>query len=232
MVTTRMKTLLLWDIDGTLIVSARAGERALVVALRTAFGVETPNLDGIEMAGRTDRWIARSVFRRFGLADTDENLARYLEAYLEALPAELARKRGHVLPGVAEILAATGRRGGIANGLLTGNLRRGAERKLTHYGLWSHFEFGAFADDAELRDELGPHAVRRACAHHEVEFATHRVWVIGDTPHDIACGKAIEAKTIGVATGRYSVAELLACEPTAAFADLGDTAAFFRLIEA
>ena len=224
-----MKTLLLWDIDGTLILSAGAGERALVVALREVFGIEG-SLEGIEMAGRTDRWIVRSIFKKFHLPVTPEQVNRYLEVYLAALPAELARKRGTVLPGIPEILAATHRRGEIANGLLTGNLRRGAELKLDHYGLWAHFEFGAFADDAELRDELGPHAVRRACAHHRVEFATHRVWVIGDTPHDIACGKAIGAHTVGVATGRYSVAELQACGATAALADLHDTEAFMQLV--
>jgi len=225
-----MKTLLLWDIDGTLILSAGAGERALVVALREMFGIDG-TMEGIEMAGRTDRWIARSIFKKFHLPVTAEKLTQYLDVYLAALPAELARKQGEVLPGVAEILAATHRHEGIANGLLTGNLRRGAELKLTHYGLWTHFEFGAFADDAERRDELGPHAVRRACAHHQVEFATHRVWVIGDTPHDIACGQAIGAHTVGVATGRYSVAELQACGATAALANLGDAAAFLQLVE-
>lgn len=229
-VTDPMKTLLLWDIDGTLILSAGAGERALVAALRDVFGI-AGTLEGVEIAGRTDRWIARSVFKKFNLPATPENLARYLEGYLAALPVELARKPGQVLPGIEKILETTDRHSDIANGLLTGNLQRGAELKLSHYGLWSHFAFGAFADDAEMRDELGPHAVRRACAHHDVEFATHRVWVIGDTPHDIACGKAIGANTVGVATGRYGIAELQDCGPTAVFADLSKVEAFFELLD-
>lgn len=225
-----MKTLLLWDIDGTLILSGGAGYRALGVALRTEFGIEG-TLEGVELAGRTDRWIARSVFRKFNLPATPEAIDRYLEAYLRALPGELAVPGARTLPGVAEILEALGRRGDVASGLLTGNLRRGAEIKLRHHGLWTHFAFGAFADDAEVRDELGPHAVRRACAHHEVEFATHRVWVIGDTPHDIACGKAIGAHTVAVATGGYTVEELAACGPTAVFADLGNQGEFLALID-
>lgn len=223
-----MKTLLLWDIDGTLILSGGGGERALIVALRTEFGLGG-TLEGVEIAGRTDRWIARHVLQKFSIPPTPENISRYLEGYLRALPAEIANPRARVCPGVAELLAAVARRGDIAQGLLTGNLRHGAEIKLRHHGLWTHFVFGAFADDSELRNELGPHAVRRASAHHAVEFAADRVWVIGDTPHDVECGRAIGARTIAVATGGYNVDQLRACSPTAVFPDLSDTAAVLAL---
>lgn len=225
-----MKTLVLWDIDGTLIQSGGAGERALIAALRDEFDV-VGTLENIEIAGRTDHWIARRVLAKFALPDTSENIARYLASYLRALPRELDNPEARTLPGVRELLMILGQRGDIAQGLLTGNLRRGAEIKLSHHELWAYFLFGAFADDAEMRDELGPHAVRRAGELHSVEFMADRVFVIGDTPHDIACGKAIGARTIGVATGRFSLNELRACEPTAVFQDLSDTAAVLRLLE-
>jgi phosphoglycolate phosphatase-like HAD superfamily hydrolase len=224
-----MQTLLLWDIDGTLISSGGAGERALVHALREEFGLEG-TLEDIELAGRTDPWIARRVLAKFAVADTPANISRYLDCYLKHLPREMVNPRARTLPGVPELLQAIAARPGFAQGLLTGNLRRGAEIKLSHHQLWAHFAFGAFADDSELRDELGPHALRRAAAHHDVEFAVDRVYVVGDTPHDIACGQAIGARTIGVATGRHSVQELAACHPTAVFADLSDSAAVLRVI--
>lgn len=225
-----MKTLLLWDIDGTLILSGGAGERALIRALHTEFGVEG-SLDGVELAGRTDRWIARQLLTKFTLPVTEDGITRFLESYLRALPQELVHPEARVLPGVRELLAALSARGDVAQGLLTGNLRAGAEIKLRHHDLWTPFAFGAFADDAELRNHLGPHAVRRAGSHHAVEFAPDRVWVIGDTPHDIECGKAIGASTIGVATGRFTVDELRAHTPTAVFADLTDTAAVLSVID-
>jgi phosphoglycolate phosphatase len=225
-----MKTLLLWDIDGTLILSGGAGERALVAALRDEFGI-AGTLEDIELAGRTDPWIARRVLAKFALPDTPQNIARYLAGYLRALPGELESPDARTLPGVRDLLTAVANRGDIAQGLLTGNLRRGAEIKLTHHGLWAHFGFGAFADDSETRDELGPLAMRRASSHHSVEFAADRVFVIGDTPHDIACGKIIGARTIGVATGRFSVEKLRACTPTAVFADLSDTAAVIAMLD-
>jgi phosphoglycolate phosphatase-like HAD superfamily hydrolase len=219
----------LWDIDGTLIQSGGAGERALVVALREEFGI-AGTLEDIELAGRTDPWIARRVLAKFTVPDTTENVSRYLGRYLRALPGEVNNPQARTLPGIRELLTAFKNRQDVAQGLLTGNLRRGAEIKLTHHDLWVHFEFGAFADDSETRDELGPHAVRRASAHHSVEFSADRVFVVGDTPHDIACGKIIGAQTIAVATGRFSVEELRACEPTAVFRDLSDTAAVLRLL--
>lgn len=224
-----MKTLLLWDIDGTLILSGGAGERALVTALESEFGI-VGTLENIEVAGRTDPWIARRVLAKFAVPDTAENITRYLDGYLEALPNELANPQARTLPGVRDLLAAIARHGDFAQGLLTGNLRRGAEIKLRHHDLWAHFAFGAFADDSETRNDLGPHALRRAAAHHSVEFTADRVFVIGDTPHDISCGKVIGARTIGVATGHYSVDDLRACEPTAVFSDLSDTQAVMSVL--
>lgn len=227
-----VKKLILWDIDGTLIVSHGAGVRAMEKALTQRFGV-TCDLGKIDWAGRTDSWITGEVFRHVGLPDTPQNSHDYLETYLELLPGELqAGPQGRVLPGVLELLERLHKRKDLAQGLLTGNLRRGAELKLTHYQVWLYFEFGAFADDSPRRNDLGPHALRRARERHAVEFDPANTFIIGDTPHDIECGKVIGARTIGVATGRYTVTELAAHAPTAVFADFADTAAFLRVIDA
>jgi phosphoglycolate phosphatase-like HAD superfamily hydrolase len=224
-----MKHLLLWDIDGTLIASGGAGMRALEVALHRVFRI-AGSLADIDFAGRTDPWIMREVFRKFDLPPTPDNLHRYFEGYVAALPGELRNPHARVLPGVRELLRAAAAHGGIAQGLLTGNMRRGAQLKLSFHGLWDHFEFGAFGDDSEIRNELGPHAVRRALEHHGVNFAADDVWVIGDTPHDIACGKCIGARTLAVATGGANVETLRAHRPTAVVRDLTDTNVILQLI--
>jgi phosphoglycolate phosphatase len=226
-----MKKLILWDIDGTLIKSHGAGVRAMEKALTKRFGV-TVDLGSIDWAGRTDSWITGEVFRHVGLPDTPQNAHDYLEAYLEQLPRELsAGQPGVVLPGILELLETLHHRKDLAQGLLTGNLRRGAELKLTHHQVWHYFEFGAFADDSPRRNDLGPHALRRAQERHAVAFAPANTFIIGDTPHDIECGKVIGAQTIAVATGTFSYEELARHAPTAVFTDFADTAAFLRVIE-
>lgn len=225
-------TLILWDIDGTLIVSLGAGVRAMELGFEKQFG-QTCDLGEVDWAGRTDRWITSEVLRHHKLPDSPENIQAYLEAYLSFLPQELAKgKQGEVLPGILELLETLHHHESIAQGLLTGNLRRGAQFKLTHYHVWHYFEFGAFADDSPTRNHLGPYAQRRATELHGVEFAPEKTFIVGDTPHDIECGKVIGAQTIAVATGGYTLAELEAHAPTAAFKDFSDTAAFLRAIGA
>jgi len=202
---------------------------ALTRALTSVFGIEG-SLADIDFAGRTDRWIMREVFRKFSIPVTEENFERFFEGYAAALPAALANPQARVLPGVRQILQAAAAHGEIAQGLLTGNMRRGAQLKLAHHGLWEHFPFGAFADDSEHRNELGPHALRRAREHHGFEFSPANVWIIGDTPHDIACGKIIGARTLGVATGGYSVEQLRAHAPTVVVEHFEDTAKVLNLL--
>ena len=225
-----MQTLLLWDIDGTLITSGGAGKRALRVPLRDLFGLNA-TLDDIDYTGRTDGNILRQIFARHSLPATEQNLTRYLDGYLAALPAELVGSNNLILPGVRALLAASAARPDITQALLTGNVRRAAHIKLAHHGLWDFFPFGAFADDSEHRDALGPYAVRRAREHTGVEFSPERIWVIGDTPHDIACGRAIGARTLSVATGGHPASVLAAHKPTCVVSDLGDAEAFWRLID-
>ncbi len=221
-----MKTLLLWDIDYTLIDAGHAGEHALKVALKNAFDIED-DLAWLHYFGRTDVWIARAILEHHFSTTTPENIQRFLDAYLDALALALHTPHTHILPGILDLLAEISTRSDIAQGLLTGNLMRGAKTKLNHHGLWSHFPFGAFADDAEQRNDLGPYALRRAQAHHGISFPPDRIFVIGDTPHDIACGKAIGARTLAVATGDYSTEQLSTHKPSILMENLADTQAFF-----
>ena len=226
-----MKTLVLWDIDGTLTLSGGAGMRALQAALKREFGVDR-SLEDIDYAGRTDSYIMRQIFGKIALPDHDGNLARFLDAYLAELPRELKNPGTRILPGISTALTALEARGDFAQALLTGNVERGARIKLGHHGISHFFPFGAFADDSQIRNELGPVALRRAREHHGIDFSAEKIFVIGDTPHDIACGKVINAQTIAVATGQYSVEELRAHQPTAVLPDLSDTAGFLRLVGA
>lgn len=225
-----MKTLLLWDIDGTLLTSGGAGMRALRTPLRELHGIQA-SLDDIDYAGRTDRHILRQIFTRYDLPLSEENFTRFLDHYVATLPSELANPGAFILPGVPALLTVAAARPDITQALLTGNVQRGARAKLSFHGLWDFFPFGAFADDSEHRNDLGPHALRRAREHTGVDFPPARVWVIGDTPHDIACGRSIGAQTLAVATGSHSVAALSAHDPTAVLTDLSDATAFWRLID-
>ncbi len=224
-----VKTLLLWDIDGTLIASGGAGMKALQAALKNVFALDG-SLADIDFAGRTDTWIMREVFRKFSLPATEANFTRFFDSYLRELPTALQNPHARVLPGVREILRTAGAHGAFTQGLLTGNKRGGAQAKLAHHGLWEHFAFGAFGDDSEIRNELGPHAVRRARETHGTDFPATHIWIIGDTPHDIACGKAIGARTLAVATGGSSLAQLSAHNPDAVVENLADTNAVLALL--
>lgn len=219
-----MKTkLLLFDIDGTLLTSGGAGERALRLALKNRFGIED-DLALIEIQGRTDSGIARRIFEVHGIAPTPENLSAFLDGYLHHLAIELHRNNGRLLPGIVELLNALKALPRVAVALLTGNLERGAEIKLAHYGVWHYFEFGAYADDHHDRNQLGRFATARAFEKHGVEFLPENVFVIGDTPHDIECGRAAGAKTVAIATGNFSREQLAAHHPDYLFDDLSNAA--------
>ncbi|MCC5022533.1 MAG: HAD hydrolase-like protein [Candidatus Synoicihabitans palmerolidicus] len=136
-----------------------------------------------------------------------------------------------MLRGIPEILASAKQRPDITQGLLTDNMRRGAQTKLGHFNLWHYFSFGAFAADSAIRNEPGPHALRRAAVHTGITFDPFDVWIIGDIPHDIACGTIIGARTLAVATGHHSHEELAAHFPDCLLDDLSDPAPFWRAIE-
>lgn len=216
------RRLLLFDIDGTLITSGGAGESALRAAVKDRFGKED-DLEGVVIAGATDSLIAHQLLERQGLPSTPENVSALLDSYLHHLPLKLPEHAGHVLPGIIELLDRLKEHPEFVVALLTGNLQRGAEIKLTHYGVWDYFEFGAFSDDHHDRNELGKFAAARAMEAHGEEFSPESIFVIGDTPRDIECGRAIGAKTLAIATGKYPIAMLEAHRPDYLFGDLSDT---------
>ena len=206
------RRLLLFDIDGTLIDSGGAGIQSLKDVLQQQFGI-TDDLRGVEVAGKTDTGIVHQILRKMRIPVEDETTKAFLDLYLEFLAKELPLRAGRVLPGVPELLQRLRDRPQNVLALLTGNLERGAELKLSHYGIWDFFEFGAFADDHPNRNELGPFAQRRAREKHAIDFAAADIDVIGDTPHDIACGKAIGARTIAVTTGSFTREQLAPHQP-------------------
>lgn len=224
------KRLLLWDVDATLVTTLHAGVKSLQRVVHERFGVDDA-FDDIEIAGRTDAMIALAILRKYQVEPTPENVRSFHDAYLDYLAEFLPKLQGHVLPGVREILERLHSRPDRVLALLTGNLRRGAELKLRRYHLWDFFEFGAFADDHHDRNELGTFARQRAQEKHGHDFGNAAVDVIGDTGHDVACGRAIGARTIAVATGNWSRERLALSQPDFLFDDLSDVDHIMHTLE-
>jgi phosphoglycolate phosphatase-like HAD superfamily hydrolase len=193
---------LFWDLDGTLLTTGRAGVFALEAALRDVAGVEH-DLQRLVTSGLTDAEVAAASLEAAGLPAEDATVERFLRAYELHLPECLHRRRGHVMPGVREVLEDLERRGDVRSFLLTGNTPAGARAKLSHYELDGFFPdgAGAFCLGPGRRVEIA----RRAAP---LADGAEAVYVIGDTPQDIACGKAIDARTIAVATGSFTRGEL------------------------
>ncbi len=189
--------------------------------LENHYGI-SDDLTDIEVAGKTDRAIIRDILRKHRMEPSAENIDKFATFYLSGLAAELSQRDGHVLPGILELLERLKPQPNLVLALLTGNLARGARMKLDHFGLWHYFEFGAFADDHHDRNELGAFARHRAQEQHGHEFDAADIDVIGDTGHDVACGKVFGARTIAVATGGWSYEALAKTNPDRIFRDFSD----------
>ena len=204
-------TLVLFDIDGTLIQTGRAGVRGMNRACEDLFGVQNA-LDGVPVAGRTDRAIVSEVLTKIGVTVDSATILQVRDAYCRHLPdalADPASRPMNVLPGVSELLASLESRDDVVTALLTGNFVAGAEIKLGHFDLWTRFAFGAFGDDHSERRALVPVAVAEAERKGHTTFAPERIVVIGDTPLDVGCAHAYGARAIAVATGMYTMDTLL-----------------------
>jgi phosphoglycolate phosphatase len=221
--------LILFDIDGTLILSGRAGVRGLNAAVERLYG-QRDALDGIEMAGRTDRAIVVDVLERLGAPVSDAEIQRVHDAYCESLAVEIRRpveSPSGILPGVGALLDALEARTDVIVGLLTGNFERGAGIKLGHFDLWRRFGFGAFGDLHVNRRDLVPIARARAHAHVGRQLpASTPVVVIGDTPLDVDCAKAHQARAVGVATGPFDTDQLAAAGADLVLPTLDDAGRF------
>ncbi len=216
--------LVLFDIDGTLLNSHGAGRRAMKRALLAVYGT-AGDLDGYNMAGKTDRRIIHDVLVAAGLSADDiaARFPRYEAVYADMLEEEVARRRPTPLPGARDLVVRLARREDVVLGLLTGNLPEGAYIKLRSAGFDPRlFVVTAFGDDALDRHELPPVAVARAHALTGHRFRGKEVVIVGDTPLDIACGREIGARSVAVATGPYSLEDLAPHGPDALLPGLAD----------
>ncbi len=229
----RRTKLVLFDIDGTILWSDGAGRRAIHTALEEVFGSIGP--PEYRFDGKTDRQIVRDLMRHDGHEDAgiDDRMDVLLERYVECLDVELADPgfTARLLDGVPELLDALEARDDVVLGLLTGNVEPGARAKLRAVGIDpDRFRVGAFGSDHEHRPELPAIAQLRVRDLLGVDVPGRDVVVIGDTPADIECARSVDARAIGVATGRYPVEELALHGAAAVFADLTDTEAVVRAI--
>lgn len=203
-------SLILFDIDGTLLLSGGAGVRAMTRAFEVVFGVPDAFVNA-DVAGRTDTFLLSNALERAGLPNTPDTHAQFRDTYVEILSQEIKgppQGRCGLMPGIEPLLHALHEQHHLHVALLTGNFERAAYTKLGHFGIDSFFEWGVFGEESADRNELARVARRRATERAIPAGAVERAVIIGDTPHDIACARAIGARVIAVATGNYSVGQL------------------------
>jgi phosphoglycolate phosphatase-like HAD superfamily hydrolase len=219
-----LRVALFWDLDGTLLKTGRAGLYAFEDALAEVTGVHS-DLNVLSTPGLTDAGVAELVLAHADVQPTPELVEEMLRAYERRLAGALPRRRGEVLPGIREVLEDLAGRDGVRSFLLTGNTPAGARAKLEHYGLAGFFPAGegAFCVDGGSRSDIARRALPLA-------GDAEAVYVIGDTPADVECGKAIGARTIAVASGWHSLEELAGCEPWALLERIPEPGAFRALI--
>lgn len=225
--------LVLFDIDGTLLLTDGAGRRSMEGALQEVFGFAGDS--NYRYDGKTDRQIAREQMRAAGFDDAhiDSRMNDVLQAYLDRLRSALEEDpdAARICTGVVPLLDALEAHKRATLGLLTGNVADGARRKLAAVGIDANrFRINAFGSDHEHRPELPGIAKLRALELMGLDVAGDGIVVIGDTPADIHCGRALGVRAIGVATGRYTVDELKAHDAAAVFADFSDTDAVVHAI--
>lgn len=221
--------LVLFDVDGTLLLSGGAGRSALKTALEAVYSAAGP-VESYDFHGKTDPQIVVELLSAIGRnpADIRERLPTLWPVYLAALKEELGRRvregLAMALPGVGDLLAGLEGTRGVSLGLLTGNIAPAAELKLAAAGVEARFEFGGYGSDSESRNEIARIAVERARALDGRWGEAHTV-VIGDTPRDVEAARAISARAVMVATGRHSTGDLAAAGADVVFKDFRETEA-------
>jgi phosphoglycolate phosphatase len=221
-----VRKLVLFDIDGTILLTAGAGRRAIVAALAQEVG-DTAAFGQVLFDGKTDPQIVADLLAAAGHPGphAPDRVSAICRRYVELLAGELERhaSRTTMIPGVPALLDRLEAQESVVLGLLTGNVVEGASLKLRSAGLDpNRFRVGAYGSDSANRSELPPIAARRAEPYFGQIPTGPEVVIIGDTPADIGCGECIGARAVAVATGGYSVADLAACGPHAVFEDLSD----------
>ncbi|MBA3645158.1 MAG: HAD hydrolase-like protein [Gemmatimonadaceae bacterium] len=225
--------LVLFDIDGTMLKSEGVGRASMESALAHVFG--SPGNPEYRYDGKTDKQIVREAMKNVGHADEiiDERMNVVMDHYVGGLEERIGSGKFKVrtLPGVPELLDALEQRDDVILGLLTGNIVEGARRKLAAAGVdFARFRINAFGSDHEHRPKLPAIAQQRAKESLGLDLPGDRIYVIGDTPADIACGRELGARAIAVATGHYSVDDLKAHDPFAVVQDLSQTDAVMEVI--
>lgn len=220
----------LFDIDGTLLSSGGAGKMALETAFLNLFGLKEIRKQ-VPYSGRTDVAIAHELLQAHDIDPSLENISKLQESYLNQLPQALNSKKGSVLPGVIPLLEALRSSShSIMIGLLTGNIRRGAQVKLGHYDMNHFFSFGGFGDGVHTRNEVAQAAWNEARQFAGVELSPNRTWVIGDTPLDISCARHIGTKVLAVSTGMHPHEELESHKPDLLAASLNQPELLSRML--
>lgn len=214
--------ILFFDIDGTMLSTGGAGQKAMELALVEEFRIAFPFQD-VLTAGRTDRGIADEIFQKYRLEDTPAERERFMRSYLERLPGCLESLPGSLLPGVRDLLQHL-QQADVHLSLLTGNYAEGAWIKLRHFRIDGFFTTGGYGDEHPLRDDVARQALQNVSLHLQRSVPGENACVIGDTPADIRCARAINARAVAVATGVYSAAQLKPHEPDHLFDDLSQTA--------
>jgi len=225
-----MRRLILFDIDGTLLLARGAGRRALTAALRDVYGM-AGDIDAYNLGGQTDPRIVFDVLEAAGLAreHVHARIDECFEAYVRGLAVEIGDGRDVItLPGIADLVRRLHGDAGVLLGLLTGNIEAGARIKLEPTGLRPYFRLGAYGSDHHDRRQLPSLAVRRAHALVGVPFSPDQVLVIGDTPRDIECARHFGAVAVAVATGQYTREALEAEGPDLLFDDFADVESALR----
>jgi len=223
--------LLLFDIDGTLLLSGGAGLRGMNRAFEKMYGI-ADILNGITLSGRTDDKIIMDAYAKAGRAFSYSELAKFKALYFQFIEQEMRvdgpRKR--TMPGVATLLPELAARENVYMGLLTGNWEKSGRAKLDHFGLNKYFDFGAFSDDSSDRNELAPIAINRFTAQHALAPAADQIYIIGDTPADIHCAKPHGVVSVAVAAAGHSVEELKPHDPDYLFEDLTATHKILKIL--
>ncbi|MGA1874435.1 MAG: HAD family hydrolase [bacterium] len=225
------KTLLLFDVDGTLLISGGAGNRSLNRALQQRYGISEA-MKSIIPDGKTDPAIIREIFKNnLHREPCSKEISDICRLYVKYLQEEIMISAGYrLLPGIFPLLEKADQTSGIFLGLLTGNLKRGAEIKLERSRLNRYFPFGGFGSDSEDRHKIARLAIFRGRKYAGQRIPLNRVFIIGDTLHDIRCARSAGAKVLAVATGSTPLEELASHQPDYVMEDLSDREQFWRII--
>lgn len=223
--------IILFDIDGTIMMSGGAGRKAMTQSFQEVYGV-ADGLKEVVLSGRTDPLILSEALASKGIISDEKDKNRFKERYFELLAEciQMDLPGKNLFPGILEILQKLAKTDNVATGLLTGNWQQGAKTKLGYFNLYDFFPFGAFGDDSPDRNKLLPFAMER-CNGNGVASDPTQAIVIGDTPMDIECAHVHGAKVMAVATGSFSYSELENHNPDWLFEDLSNVGEVLGILE-